>query len=261
MDAGDHWRELVSADWLGLADRRVLLVGAGGLGRALAGAFLDVGARLIVADREQSMLDELLAEFGTNDRLTVLPADVSTREASFATVERATAEFGGLDVLVHAVGINNRLPINEIDDEVWTSIMAVNAASALWLGQAASATMLEHGGHMIFISSVAGSLAHPNHGAYAASKGALNQLVKTMAVEWAPHGVTVNAIAPGYTLTPLTAAYCAIPGNTERLVSLIPMARLGTPEDIVGPMLLLASDRSAFLTGQVVYVDGGRTLD
>jgi NAD(P)-dependent dehydrogenase (short-subunit alcohol dehydrogenase family) len=115
-------------------------------------------------------------------------------------------------------------------------------------------------GRMIFLSSVSGLLAHADHGPYAATKGGLNQLVRVMAREWAPAGVTVNAVAPGYTQTDLTRDYLGRPGVREELTSLVPAGRLGTPADVADAVAFLASDRAAFITGHVLYVDGGRTL-
>jgi gluconate 5-dehydrogenase len=113
---------------------------------------------------------------------------------------------------------------------------------------------------MVFFSSVSSQLAHRHHAPYAASKGGLDQLVRVMAREWAADGVTVNAVGPGYTETELTRAYLAKPGVREEMTGLVPAGRLGTPEDVVGAVLFLASARAAFITGQVLYVDGGRTL-
>ena len=115
-------------------------------------------------------------------------------------------------------------------------------------------------GSMVFISSVAGSLAHKNHGGYAASKGGLNQLLRVMAHEFASSGVTVNGVAPGYINTALTNSYLADHTNYSRLVSLIPKGELGKPEDILGAVHFLLSESAQFVTGQVLNVDGGRTL-
>ena len=114
---------------------------------------------------------------------------------------------------------------------------------------------------MVFISSVSGSLAHHAHGAYAASKGALNQLVRVMATEWAGVGIGVNAVAPGYAVTPMTEAYCSSPGQMQHLLARIPAGRLAVPEDVASAALFLTSPRSSYITGHVLYVDGGRTLD
>jgi gluconate 5-dehydrogenase len=115
-------------------------------------------------------------------------------------------------------------------------------------------------GRIVYLSSVSALLAHKDHSPYAASKGGINQLMRVMAREWAPHGVTVNAIAPGYIETSLTAAYLAKPGMRQSMEDLVPAGRLGTPADLTGPALFLCSDRSAFVTGQVLFIDGGRTL-
>lgn len=121
--------------------------------------------------------------------------------------------------------------------------------------------MVEAGwGRQIYCSSVSGLLAHPEHASYAASKGGINQMMRVMAREWAAHGVTVNAIAPGYTETNLTRAHLDKPGVRDHYTALIPAGRLGGVEDLTGPVLFLASDQASFMTGQILYVDGGRTL-
>jgi NAD(P)-dependent dehydrogenase (short-subunit alcohol dehydrogenase family) len=139
--------------------------------------------------------------------------------------------------------------------------LEVNLSSAFWLGQAAGAEMSRQGkGRIIFVSSVSGVLAHKHHAPYAASKGAINQMMKVMAVEWAPLGVTVNAVAPGYVETALTREHLDRDGNRNRLESMVPAGRLGTPDEVVGPVLFLASPHAGFVTGHVMYIDGGRTL-
>jgi NAD(P)-dependent dehydrogenase (short-subunit alcohol dehydrogenase family) len=115
-------------------------------------------------------------------------------------------------------------------------------------------------GRIVFLSSVSGLLAHADHAPYAATKGGVNQLCRVMAREWAAHGVTVNAVAPGYTETELTRAHLDKPGVRAGLTALVPAGRLGTVADLAGPVLFLCSAQSAFVTGHVMYVDGGRTL-
>ena len=133
--------------------------------------------------------------------------------------------------------------------------------SAFWLGQAAGKIMCEQrSGRLIFLSSVAGLLAHKHHGPYAATKGGINQMLRVMAAEWAALGVTVNALAPGYIETPLTAEHLNKPGVRAALEALVPAGRLGVVEDVTGPALFLASRPAAFVTGHILYVDGGRTL-
>ena len=113
---------------------------------------------------------------------------------------------------------------------------------------------------MLALSSVSGLLAHHSHGPYAASKGGINQLLRVMAREWAPFGVTVNALAPGYIETPLTAHHLSVPGKRDELESQVPAGRLGTTEELTGPALFLSSRHAQFITGHVLYIDGGRTL-
>jgi gluconate 5-dehydrogenase len=247
-------------DWLELAGKTALVVGAGGFGTAIVRAFAGAGAVTLAVDSDEDRLRKIRAEFGASIRTAIY--DVSTKDRCEAAVADAAGELGGLDLLVHAVGVNRRVAVDDITQTDWDTIMQVNAASCLWLGRCAAAIMRGNGGgRMVFISSVSGSLVHPDHGAYAASKGALNQLVRAMATEWAGQGIGVNAVAPGYALTSLTEAYCSAPGRIEELLARIPAGRLAMPEDVADATMFLSSARASYITGQVVYVDGGRTLD
>ena len=164
-------------------------------------------------------------------------------------------------MLLHAVGINNRVPVLETTDEDWDRILSINLTSAFRLGRAAGRTMVAAGyGRQVYCSSVSSLLAHPDHGPYAASKGGINQMMRVMAREWASSGVTVNAIAPGYVETELTREHLDRPGIRDHYTQLVPAGRLGRVEDLTGPVLYLSSRQAAFVTGQVLYVDGGRTL-
>ena len=246
-------------DWLGLRDRAALVAGAGGIGAAVALALAGAGARVAVTDVDEQRLGALARDAGV--KLTTVAADLTSAAAAGRAVRDAAETLGGLDVFVHAVGVNDRRPVLETPDEAWERVIDVNLKSAVWSAQAAGALMVPAGyGRIVFLSSVSGLLAHANHAPYAATKGGVNQLCRVMAREWATHGVTVNAVAPGYTESGLTRAYLDKPGVRAGMTGLVPAGRLGTTDDLVGPILFLCSARSAFVTGHVMYVDGGRTL-
>jgi gluconate 5-dehydrogenase len=248
-------------DWLDLSARAVFVAGAGGLGAEVVKGFLEVGARVAVMDIDEERLTALRESVIGADRLHAFTGDLSAAEPCREAVAEAAKHLDGIEVFVHAVGMNSRDAVLEVTDETWNTILTVNLSSAFWLGQAVGRTMCEHGhGRMVFISSVSGLLAHRGHAAYAASKGGLNQLVRVMAREWAASGIAVNAVAPGYTETDLTRAYLDRPGMRAELTGFVPAGRLGAADDVVGPILFLASTRARFITGHVLYVDGGRTL-
>jgi NAD(P)-dependent dehydrogenase (short-subunit alcohol dehydrogenase family) len=248
--------------WLGLENAAVLIAGAGGIGRALIEGFAGAGARVVAVDNDARRVAAAVYELELERRGGAgLVADLRDPDRARAVVAQAAERLGAIDVFVHALGINDRKPIVDYTDDEWRRFIDVNLNSAFWLGQAAGKLMCARGyGRQIYFSSVAGSLAHKNHGPYAATKGGINQMMRVMANEWAAQGVTVNALAPGYIETPLTAEHLAKPGVRAALEALVPAGRLGVVDDVVGPALFLASRHAAFVTGQVLFVDGGRTL-
>jgi gluconate 5-dehydrogenase len=239
-------------DWLGLAGRKVAVAGgAGTIGAALVRGFADAGAQVAVIDLEPG-----------DPGLPALAADLRDPDAAHGAVAGARERLGGLDVFVHCVGINDRKSIEDYSAADWDDIVGVNLSSAFWTAQAAVGPMREQGsGRLIFLSSVAGRSGHKHHGPYAATKGAINQLTRVLAHEYAAHGVTANAVAPGYMQTALTERYLADnPDKKDELVRLIPAQRFGMLQEVVDPVLFLASDRASFINGQILYIDGGRTV-
>jgi gluconate 5-dehydrogenase len=249
-------------DWLGIAGRRALVAGAGGLGGASAISLADQGAAVTVIDVDRTRLDGLEAiSDGTNGSITGLVADLRTASGCRTAVAGAIDASGVPDIFVHAVGRNNRKPVLDFTEDDWSDIIELNLSSAFWLGQAVGREMVARGsGRLVFISSVSGWLAHANHAPYAATKGGVNQLVRVMAREWAPYGITVNAVAPGYVETDLTRAHLDTDGHRAALESLVPAGRLGSPQEVADAVTFLASERAAFINGHVLWVDGGRSL-
>ena len=249
-------------DWLTLDRRPTLVFGAGGLGGASALSLAAHGARVALVDHSQENLDAVVraAKEGGSE-IKPLTADLRTADGCRAAVREAVGLVGTPQVFLHAVGRNVRKPILELDDADWQDTLTLNMSSAWWLGQAVGRLMVrERYGRMVFVSSVSGMLAHAHHAPYAATKGGMNQMLRVMAREWASYDVTVNAVAPGYIETDLTRAYLDRDNHREGLESLVPAERLGRPEEVADAVTFLASDRARFITGQVLYIDGGRVL-
>ncbi len=243
------------ADWLGLAGRRALVAGgAGTIGTALVDGFLDAGATVAVIDLRTVCVDRRVS--------ATREVDLSDDHAARRAVAGVRDELGGLDVFVHCVGINDRKPIETYSGDEWDRMLAINLSSAFHTATEAAVGMRDQGhGRIVFFSSVAGRSGHRLHAPYAATKGAINQLMRVLAHEYAEHGVTANAVAPGYMDTALTRRYLEEhPDRRRALVELIPAGRFGTLEEVVGPVLFLCSRHASFITGQVLYIDGGRTV-
>jgi NAD(P)-dependent dehydrogenase (short-subunit alcohol dehydrogenase family) len=239
----------------------VLVAGAGGgIGGAGAIGLGHEGAAVVCADLDAAAAEVTAARIRADGgRAAALGLDVRDRAAVDAVVAAAVRNFGRLDVLLDCVGVSQTAVFLDLDPGEWDRIIAVNLTGMFHLGQAAARQMVRQGsgGSIINVTSQLAEVARPERAAYVASKGGGRSLTHAMALELAPHGVRVNAIAPGPTLTGLTRASYADPERRSATIAQIPLGRMGQPEDIVGAILYLASDESRWVTGSTVTVDGG----
>jgi NAD(P)-dependent dehydrogenase (short-subunit alcohol dehydrogenase family) len=243
-----------------VSGRGVLMAGgAGGLGRVLARAFAERGARILSGDPNQEAAAALAGALpGEGHGATAL--DVTDETSCQAAVARCPESAGRLDVLINASGLFRTAPADRLPAEDMRKTLEVNVTGAFLIARAAAAAMAgTGGGRIVTLASVSSAVANPHYAACAASKAGLANLTRVLAIEWAARDITVNAIGPAMIATPLTEAYLEETGNRDYALGRIPMGRFGRPEDLVGTALLLASDAGAFITGQTIYVDGGRT--
>lgn len=247
-----------------VSGRSFIVAGAAsGLGRAMACALAARGARLTLVDRARAPLEHCAAEFGTDVAIEV--ADITDESATHALMARAIANHGAIDGVINTAGLLRIAPAHELDLEQFKATLDVNVTGAFVLSRAAAKAMRGNegrgkGGRIVHLASVSSRVANTNYAAYATSKAALSQLVRVLAREWAPDGITVNAIGPAMTETGMTGSYLSDSGFRERALAAIPMGRFGTPDDLIGPLVLLLSQAGAFITGQTLFIDGGRTL-
>jgi 2-deoxy-D-gluconate 3-dehydrogenase len=259
-DLDDVLAKLSGARLFDLSGRNALVVGGGtGLGQAMALALAGAGANVCVAGLATPELHDTAAAMATLGRVGTSIAVDATDEAE---VERLLQEFGDrlgpIDVLVNSQGAVHLQEAAEFDMDAWQRVIDVNLKSVVLCCKHAGRRMLAEGrGKIINISSVRGFQGRAQDLAYAPSKGAVNQLTRSLAIEWGPRGVNVNGIAPVFTLTAINRTLLADPKKLEWVMSRIPMKRLGNLDDLFGPVVFLASDASNFVNGHVLPVDGG----
>ena len=242
-------------------DGKVALVvgGTRGLGQAMALALAAAGADVCVVGRGPAGLEET-AEAITNlgRKGTHFAADVTDEVQVERMVACVLDTHGQIDILVNSQGAVALQPIAEFDAEAWQQVIDVNLKSVFLCCKHVGRIMLKQGkGKIINISSVRGFQGRARDAAYAPSKGAVNQLTRSLAIEWGPRGVNVNGIAPVFTRTALATAFLDVPANREGVLSRIPMKRVGELDDLFGPVVFLASDASSFVNGHTLPVDGG----
>lgn len=244
-----------------LDGKRALVTGAGrGIGAGLARGLAEAGADLVLLSRSASDLKETAAGLAdTGRKVDVFPCDLlKTREIGTRFGEMVN-QFGPIDVLVNNAGMSRRGAAVDLSSDDWQTVLDLNITAMFELSRAFAKDRIARGGggKVVNIGSLMCSATRPNVSAYTASKGAVLLLTKSLAVEWAEHRILVNAIGPGYIETPLTQSLVDDPKFSAWVKESCPLARWGKPSDLAGPVVFLASSASDFVTGQILYVDGG----
>lgn len=245
-----------------LSGRCALITGASqGLGYVLARGLARHGARIIINARDVTRLRAAVQRLQAEGHAVhALPFDVTDPEAAQAAIHLAESEFGPIDILINNAGMQHRAPLDQFPTEQWDALMRTNISSIFYVSKPAAAHMIRRGrGKIINIASVQSELARPGIAPYTATKGAVRNLTRGMATDWARYGLQINAIAPGYFNTELTRALVDDAAFTQWLNQRTPAGRWGNPDELVGAAVFLASDASSFVNGHTLYVDGGMT--
>jgi 2-deoxy-D-gluconate 3-dehydrogenase len=255
--------EGLSVPLFDLTGKKALVTGASrGIGQAIAGALAGAGADLALVARSEDGLAETASQVTTLGRKAfVIPADVTQQEAVAAAVEAATDQLGGLDIVVNnAGGSSFMVPFLDLRLTGWDKLIRLNLDSAMYVCHAAGPHLVERGsGSVINVASVAGVSAAPFLAPYGAAKAGLISLTKSLAVEWAAHGIRVNALCPGWTATELNRNLWEDETAGPATVASVPMRRWGRADEMTGAAVFLASEASSYMTGQVLVIDGGQT--
>ena len=242
---------------------KVTLVSGGsrGIGRALAAGFAQRGAKVIITGRDENTLAETAAEISTSEcSVEFVVCDVASVESVKAGVEQVASKHGRIDVLLNVAGVNIRQPALAFTEEQYDFVVDINQKGAFFVVQEVGRRMAEQGaGSIINIDSLNTYAPLKNVMPYAMSKAAVVMMTRGLALEWGPKGVRVNTIAPGFILTDLTQKLWSDPTMQQWGLTNTPLGRLGKPEDMVGAAVFLASEAAAFMSGQIVRVDGGFT--
>lgn len=245
-----------------LSGQRALITGSSqGIGLALARGLAGAGAALVLNGRDKDKLEAAARTLRDEGfQVATLPFDVTDHAAARTAVDEFEAGHGAIDILINNAGMQHRAPLDEFPADAFQRLLQTNIASVFNVAQACARHMIARGaGKIINIASVQSALARPGIAPYTATKGAVANLTKGMATDWARHGLQCNALAPGYFDTPLNAALVADPAFTEWLEKRTPAGRWGRVAELVGAAVFLSAPASSFVNGTVIYVDGGIT--
>jgi gluconate 5-dehydrogenase len=244
-----------------LKGKTALVTGASrGLGKAIALGFAEAGANLVLVSRAAKDLSDVATEVHRRDKVAhVFPFDLLETDQIPALFDRILAEAGRVDILANIAGMIHRAPAVDFPIQEWRKVLELNTTATFILSQqfARSCIIKKHSGKIINIASLLSEATRPGIPAYVASKGAIRQLTKALAVEWAQNGINVNGIGPGYFETEITKPLQANIEFNQWVLESTPLRRWGQPDDLVGAAIFLASSASDFITGQIIYVDGG----
>jgi NAD(P)-dependent dehydrogenase (short-subunit alcohol dehydrogenase family) len=245
-----------------LGKTAIVTGGTQGIGVAVARLFIAEGANVLVVARDEERGNDLVRELAT-ERIRFHPGDVTQESTARDAVAAAISHFGSLQILINNAGMDWTGDLFEATLSDFERVIAVNLSGAFLMLREAGRQMRSHGGSIVNLSSRTASVGVPTMSLYAASKGALSSLTRSAAVEWAPFGIRVNAVAPGLTETPLVDAWLQEQPDPRSfkagVSSTIPLGRLATPEEVASAVLFLASDEASHITGAILPVDGGYT--
>lgn len=242
-----------------LSGKRALVTGASrGIGRAIAIGLARAGADIAVAARKRESLDEVVPLIrAAGGRAAAIAMDVSKPEACAAGVAEAAAELGGLDILVNNAGVEEVCRSLDVDEALWDRILDTNLKGAFFCAQAAAKAMQQEGGSILNLCSLTSEVGVPTAVPYGSSKSGLLGMTRALAVEWAPLGIRVNSLGPGYFRTALTDVFYRDEAWQQAMLRKIPLARFGKLDDLVGASIFLCSDAAAYVTGIYLPIDGG----
>jgi NAD(P)-dependent dehydrogenase (short-subunit alcohol dehydrogenase family) len=253
----------MTLDVFRLEDRVAIVTGGSkGLGEAMARALAEAGSHVVIVSRNlqesQKVANGIAAETGR--QTLALRVDVTLRVEVEKMVEETVSKFGKIDILVNNAGINIRKPLRELADEEWQTVLGINLTGPMLCSRTVSKFMIDRrSGSIINISSTLGHIGFPARAAYSSSKAGLIGLTRTLALEWAPYNVRVNALCPGPFQTPMNQVLMQNQEAFQQFLSRIPMGRFADPKELAGPVVFLASDASSFMTGTTLLIDGGWT--
>jgi len=239
-----------------LDGKRAFITGAGrGLGRAIAAGLAERGARVAIGELPERLSD---AESAARELGGVaVPLDVRQIASAQTAIAQVLEALGGIDILVNNAGVNRPQDALDVTEEAWDAVLDTDLKGVFFTAQAAARQMRERGGRIVNIASQNGVVGFPKRAAYCSAKAGVINLTRLLALEWAPYRILVNAVAPTFIETELTAVTLSDPALRDEILSRIPLGHLGTPDDVAAAVIFLASDEARMVTGHTLLVDGG----